>query len=284
MIASAPVRAARLRRIALTLTLLGLVAAAPIAITWFIGDDGRARSSTGLAVLAAAAFAAASILFLATGRTAGAAVALPAISIGALLDDPPTMALVLVFTAPVAEVAGVVAARGFPEPLAEAWDRSFAEIRSATARALGSGPLRLPDRGPWVLDRLAVVGAVAASATIGVWGVLITAFGVGDDPATRTVLPAATEFAWVLGIGLASAVVTAVASFLTGRVPGVVMALPVVPAVWLDAPQRSEVVVVLLTAACGLVAVLASPIPSGGASPVPRSADAPSPDPPLPPG
>jgi hypothetical protein len=45
------------------------------------------------------------------------------------------------------------------------------------------------------------------------------------------------------------------------------MALPVVPAVWLDAPQRSEVVVVLLTAACGLVAVLASPVPSAGASP-----------------
>ena len=48
---------------------------------------------------------------------------------------------------------------------------------------------------------------------------------------------------------------------LTGRVAGALMALPVVPAVWLDAPQRSEVVVVTLAAACGLVAVLASPVP-----------------------
>jgi hypothetical protein len=55
--------------------------------------------------------------------------------------------------------------------------------------------------------------------------------------------------------------VAAVISFLTGRVPGVLMALPVVPAVWLAAPQRSEVVVVVLATACGLLAVLASPIP-----------------------
>ena len=82
-------------------------------------------------------------------------------------------------------------------------------------------------------------------------------------------IASATEFPWVLGVGLASAVASAVLCFLTGRVPGVVMALPVVPAVWLDAPQRSEVVVLVVTAACGLVAVLASPVPASGASPTP---------------
>jgi hypothetical protein len=56
-------------------------------------------------------------------------------------------------------------------------------------------------------------------------------------------------------------VASAVTCVLTGRVAGALMALPVVPAVWLDAPQRSEVVVVTLAAACGLVAVLASPVP-----------------------
>ena len=88
----------------------------------------------------------------------------------------------------------------------------------------------------------------------------MTAFGAGDDPATRTVLPAATEFPWALGLGLALALISAVTCVLTGRVAGALMALPVVPAVWLDAPQRSEVVVTL-AAACGLVAVLASPMP-----------------------
>ena len=221
----------------------------------------RARRALGGGVRGGA------ILFLAAGRTAGALVALPAISIGALLDDPETMALVLLFTAPVAEVAGVIAARGFPEPLAAAWIRSFAEVRAATARAVGSGPLRLPDRGPWVLDRVAVASAIGAAIAIAAWGVAVTASGAGDDPATRTVLPAATEYPWVLGIGLALAVVSAVVCVLTGRVAGVLMALPVVPAVWLDAPQRSEVAVVALAAAAGLVAVLASPVPvaTGGA-------------------
>ncbi len=262
MIAPAgPILAARLCRIALTLTLLGLFAAAPIAITWLTGQDFPSEPPTGLAVLSAAAFTAACILFLAAGRTAGAVVALPAISIGALLDDPETMALALLFTAPIAEVAGVISARGFPAPVAAAWSRSFAEVRSATARALGSGPLRPPARGPWLLDRVAVASAIGAAVAIAAWGVLVIAFGAGDDPTTRTVLPAATEFPWVLGIGLALAVVAAIVSFLTGRVPGVLMASPVVPAVWLDAPQRSEVVVVVLATACGLVSVLASPVP-----------------------
>ena len=241
-----PIRADRLRRVALTLTLLGLFAAAPIAITWLTGRDFPSEPPTGLAVLSAAAFAAASILFIATGRNAGVVVALPAISIGALLDDPETMAMVLAITAPAAEVAGM---------------RSFAEVRAATARALGSGPLRRPDRGPWLLDRIAVATALGSAVAIAGWAVSVVAFGAGDDPTTRTVLPAATEFPAVLGIGLALAVVAAVISFLTGRVPGVLMALPVVPAVWLDAPQRSEVVVMVLATACGLLAVLASPIP-----------------------
>jgi hypothetical protein len=256
-----PIRADRLRRVALSLTLLGLFAAAPIAITWLTGRDFPSEPPTGLAVLSAAAFAAASILFIATGRNAGVVVALPAISIGALLDDPETMAMVLAFTAPTAEVAGMIAARGFPASVADRWMRSFAEVRSATARALGSGPLRLPDRGPWLLDRIAAATALGSAAAIAAWAVSVVAFGTGDDPTTRTVLPAATEFPVVLGIGLALAVVAAVISFLTGRVPGVLMALPVVPAVWLDAPQRSEVVVVVLATACGLFAVLASPIP-----------------------
>jgi len=264
-------RASRLRRIALTLTLLGLFAAAPIAITWLTGRGLPSGPPTGLAVLSAAAFAAASILFLVTGRSAGAVVALPALATGALLDDPETLAMMLLFTAPVAEVAGVIAAQGFPAPVADAWRDSFAEIRSATGRALASGPLRIPTDRPWVLDRLAVGGAIVASAAILTWGLLVIAFGTGDDPLTRTVIASATEFPWVLGAGLACAVASAVLCFLTGRVPGVVMALPVVPAVWLDAPQRSEVVVLVLTAACGLVAVLASPVPAGGAPPPPSS-------------
>jgi len=256
-----PIRADRLRRIALTLTLLGLFAAAPIAITWLTGRDFPSEPPTGLAVLSAAAFAAASILFIATGRNAGVVVALPAISIGALLDDPETMAMVLAITAPAAEVAAMIAARGVPESLADRWTRSFAEVRAATARALGSGPLRRPERGPWLLDRIAVATALGSAVAIAGWAVSVVALGAGDDPTTRTVLPAATEFPAVLGIGLALAVVAAVISFLTGRVPGVLMALPVVPAVWLDAPQRSEVVVIVLATACGLLAMLASPIP-----------------------
>jgi hypothetical protein len=77
----------------------------------------------------------------------------------------------------------------------------------------------------------------------------------------------AAEFPWLLGVGLAMAVVSAVTSFLTGRVAGVLMALPLVPAVWLDAPQRSEVVVVAMATAGGLLAVLGSrppESPSGG--------------------
>jgi hypothetical protein len=266
-------RAARLRRIALTSTLLGLFAAAPIAISWLVGRDLPSRPPAGLAILSAAAFAAASILFLATGRSIGAMVALPAITTGALLDDRETMAMMLLFTAPVAEVAGVIAARGFPAPVAAAWRASFAEIRAATGRALASGPVRMPVGRPWVLDRLAVGGAIVAALAILAWGVLVVAFGAGDDPLTRTVIASATEFPWVLGVGLAAAVASAVLCFLTGRVPGVAMALPVVPAVWLDAPQRSEVVVLVVTAACGLVAVLASPIPSDGAprTPTPRA-------------
>ncbi len=264
---AAPARVARLRRIALSLTLLGLVAASPIVITWLSGREATSDPPSGLAVLSAAAFAAAAILFLASGRPAGVLVALPAISIGALLDDPATMALVLLFTASVAEVAGVIAARGFPEPLAAAWVRSFAEVRAATARAVGSGPLRLPDRGQWVLDRVAVASAIGAAVAIAAWGVAVTVSGAGDDPATRTVLPAATGYPWVLGIGLALAVVSAVVCVLTGRVAGVIMALPVLPAVLLDAPQRSEVAVVALATAAGLVAVLASPVPSPEAPP-----------------
>jgi hypothetical protein len=123
-----------------------------------------------------------------------------------------------------------------------------------------------------VLDRIAVGAAIGSTSAIAAWAVLVTAFGAGDDPTTRTVLPAATEFPWALGLGLALAVVAAVTCVLTGRVAGALMALPVVPAVWLDAPQRSEVVVLTLAAACGLVAVLASPIPHD-ASPRPSGSD-----------
>jgi hypothetical protein len=263
-------RVARLRRIALTLTLLGLFAATPTAISWLAGRDLSSSPPEGLAIVAAAAFAAASILFLATGRSVGALVALPAITTGALLGDPETMAMMLLFTAPIAEMAGVIAAQGFPAPVAATWRASFAEIRATTVRTLASGPVRMPAVGPWVLDRLAVGAASLACVAVLAWGLLVVAFGSGDDPLTRTVIPSATEFPFVLGVGLAAAVTSAVLCFLTGRVPGVVMALPVVPAVWLDAPQRSEVVVLVVTAACGLVAVLASPIPSSGATPDPR--------------
>jgi hypothetical protein len=257
-----PAREGRLLRLAFTLTLAGLLSAVPIAVTWLFGGPVSTESPVGLAVLSAAAFAAASILFVAAGRTVGAMVALPAIAIGALLDDPATLALVLLFAAPAAEVAASVAAFGYPQRLLETWRRPFAEIRTATSRALASGPARLPATGPWVLDRLAVGTAVAATMTIAVWAVLVAASGAGDDPGTRTVLPAATEFPWVLGAGLGLAVTSAVACVVTGRVAGALVALPLVPTVWLDAPQRSEVAVVTLAAACGLVAVLASPIPS----------------------
>jgi hypothetical protein len=256
-----PAREGRLLRLAFTLTLVGLLAAVPVVVTWLAGSASRAGSSEGVAVLSAAAFAAASILFVAGGRTVGAMVALPAIAIGGLLDDLHTMALVLLFAAPVAEVAASVAAFGYPERVLDAWRSALAEIRNSTSRALASGPLRLRAGSPWVLDRLAVGAAVGATCTIAAWAVLVTASGAGDDPATRTVLPAATEFPWALGLGLALAVASAVTCVLTGRVAGALMALPVVPAVWLDAPQRSEVVVVTLAAACGLVAVLASPVP-----------------------
>lgn len=243
------------------LTLAGLAFAAPVTVTWLVREGMPSDPSTGLAVFSAAGFAAASILFLAAGRIAGAVVALPAIAIGALLDDPSTMALALVVAAPVAEVAASVAAFGYPQWVPAVWRRTFGEIRAATAQALRSGPARLPDEAPWMLDRLAVVCAVGAAGAIAVWGVSVAALGAGDDPSTRTVLPAATEFPWALGVGLAMAVASAVLCFVTGRAPGVLMALPLVPAVWLDAPQRSEVVVLALAAACGLVAVLASPIP-----------------------
>jgi hypothetical protein len=256
-----PAREGRLLRLAFTLTLVGLLAAVPVVVTWLAGSASRAGSSEGVAVLSAAAFAAASLLFVAGGRTVGAMVALPAIAIGGLLDDLHTMALVLLFAAPVAEVAASVAAFGYPERVLDAWRSALAEIRNSTSRALASGPLRLRAGSPWVLDRLAVGAAVGATCTIAAWAVLVTASGAGDDPATRTVLPAATEFPWALGLGLALAVASAVTCVLTGRVAGALMALPVVPAVWLDAPQRSEVVVVTLAAACGLVAVLASPVP-----------------------
>jgi hypothetical protein len=256
-----PAREGRLLRLAFTLTLVGLLAAVPVVVTWLAVSPSRAGSSEGVAVLSAAAFAAASILFVAGGRTVGAMVALPAIAIGGLLDDLHTMALVLLFAAPVAEVAASVAAFGYPERVLDAWRSALAEIRNSTSRALASGPLRLRAGSPWVLDRLAVGAAVGATCTIAAWAVLVTASGAGDDPATRTVLPAATEFPWALGLGLALAVASAVTCVLTGRVAGALMALPVVPAVWLDAPQRSEVVVVTLAAACGLVAVLASPVP-----------------------
>jgi hypothetical protein len=256
-----PAREGRLLRLAFTLTLVGLLAAVPVVVTWLAVSPSRAGSSEGVAVLSAAAFAAASILFVAGGRTVGAMVALPAIAIGGLLDDLHTMALVLLFAAPVAEVAASVAAFGYPERVLDAWRSALAEIRNSTSRALASGPLRLRAGSPWVLDRLAVGAAVGATCTIAAWAVLVTASGAGDDPATRTVLPAATEFPWALGLGLALAVASAVTCVLTGRVAGALMALPVVPAVWLDAPQRSEVVVVTLAAVCGLVAVLASPVP-----------------------
>ena len=260
-----PAREGRLRRTAFTITLVGLLAAVPVAVGWL--TEAPLDDLSGSATLSAAAFAAASILFLASGRAAGALVALPAIAIGALQEDPTTMAIMVVCTAPVAEVAASVAAFGFPERIGDAWRPRFAEIRASTARAVGSGPLRLPDRGAWVLDRIAVGSAVVATASIAGWGVLVVAFGAGDDPATRTVLPAATEFPWLLGSGLAMAAVAAVTCFLTGRVAGVLMALPLVPAVWLDAPQRSEVVVVTMAAAGGLLAVLGSKppeTPAGG--------------------
>jgi hypothetical protein len=254
-----PDRAARLRRIALTLTLLGLIASVPVTLSALVGDAPEAPS--GLAVLAAAAYAAASILFLAGGRSAGLVVALPAITIGALLDDPETMGLALLLAAPAAEVAAVVGTSGYPTPQREAWERSFAEIRGATARALASTPLRPSQDGRWVLDRLTVASAVLAVVAIVAWGLLVLARGGGDDPTTRTVIPSATEFPWVLGVGLAAAACSSVLAVLTGRVPGALMALPLVPAVWLDAPQRSEVVVVVLACACGLAALLSSRVP-----------------------
>ena len=185
-------------------------------------------------------------------------VALPAISIGALLDDPPRWRSSCV-AAPAAEVAGLVAT-GYPERALARWRRAFGEFSAATAQALGSGR-PAAGRGLWLLDRLAVPRAVGAAVAIVGWAVLVAAFGGGDDPTTRTVLPAATEFPWALGVGLILAVASAVLCVITGRVPGVLMALPVVPAVWLDAPQRSEVVVVVLATAGGLLAVLASPVP-----------------------
>ena len=256
-----PAREGRLLRLAFTLTLVGLLGAVPIVTTWLLDGEVPSESPVGLAVLSAAAFAAASILFVAAGRTVGAMVALPAIAIGGLLDDLHTMALVLLFAAPVAEIAASVAAFGYPERVLDAWGGATAEIRNATSRALASGPLRRRAEGPWLLDLIVVGTAVGATSAIAVWAVLVTAFGAGDDPASRTVLPAATEFPWALGAGLALALTSVVTCVLTGRVAGALMALPVVPAVWLDAPQRSEVVVVTLAAACGLVAVLASPVP-----------------------
>jgi hypothetical protein len=216
-------------------------------------------------VLSAAAFAAGSILFLAAGRPAGAVAAFPAIAIWALLDDPTTMALVLVVAAPLAEVAGSVAAFGFPDRAAARWRRAAGEIRAATARAAERGPAfaRPSSDGSWVLDRAAVVTAIVGAATIAVWGVLMVATGARDDPTTRTVIASATEFPLVLGAGLALAVASAVMCVLTGRVPGASMALPILPVVWLDAPVRSEVVVVILSTAVGLTAVLLSPVPDG---------------------
>ena len=263
MIDPRPVRQGRLRRIAFTCTLAGLALAIPVVVTWLPGGEVSSERPTGLVVLSAAAFAAGSILSLASGRVAGAVVALPAIAIWALLDDLPTMALVLLVAAPLAEVAGSIAAFGYPERARVAWRTAFGEIRAATIRALESAPAAIrpmPGR-PWVLDRAAVGTAVAGAVTIGAWGVLVSASGASDDPATRTVLPAATDFPWVLGAGLAFAVVSAALCVVTGRVPGALMALPVVPAVWLDAPVRSEVVVMVLATACGLGAVLAAPIP-----------------------
>ena len=97
MIDRRPAREGRLLRLAFTLTLVGLLATVPIVVTWLFDGEVPSEPPTGLAVLSAAAFAAASILFVAAGRTVGALVALPAIAIGGLLDDPRTMALVLLF-------------------------------------------------------------------------------------------------------------------------------------------------------------------------------------------
>jgi hypothetical protein len=171
------------------------------------------------------------------------------------------MALMVVCTAPVAEVAASVAAFGVPERVGDTWRPRFGEIRASTVQAAGSGPLRLPQKGPWVLDRLAAGSAVAATVAIAAWGASVVAFGAGDDPTTRPVLPSAAQFPGLLGFGLAMAVVSAVTCFLTGRVAGVLTALPLVPAVWLDAPQRSEVVVVAMATAGGLLAVLGSKPP-----------------------
>ena len=49
-------RVARLRRIGLTLTLLGLFAATPIAISWLAGRDLPSSPPEGLAIVSAAAF------------------------------------------------------------------------------------------------------------------------------------------------------------------------------------------------------------------------------------
>jgi hypothetical protein len=171
------------------------------------------------------------------------------------------MGLALLVAAPAAEVAAVVATSGYPVSLTGAWTRAFGEIRAATVRAVDGTPLRRPASGAWVLDRAAVGAAVGAVVAIAAWGLLVAAYGDGDDPTTRTVIASATEFPVVLGVGLAAAVLSATLCILTGRVPGVAIALPLIPAVWLDAPQRSEVVVVVLAAACGLSAVLAAPVP-----------------------
>lgn len=263
MIDPRPVRLGRLRRIAFACTLAGLALAVPIVVTWLFGGEPPSESPAGLPVLSAAAFAAGSILFLASGQVAGAVVALPAIAIGALLDDPATMAVVLLVAAPVAEVAGSVAAFGYPGRARSAWLAAFGEIRAVTARSAARGPAPLrPSAGrSWVLDRAAVATAVASVATIALWGVLVVASGVEDDPTTRTVIASATEFPLVLGAGLILAVTSAILCVLTGRVPGALMALPVLPAVWLDAPVRSEVVVLVLSAAVGVTAVLVSPVP-----------------------
>ena len=256
-------REGRLRRIAFGLTLAGLAFAAPTAIAWITGDSypgsrARARRDRGRGLRRSEhPVRRDGARRRRDGRAAGDRRSAPCST------TPTRWVWSLLVSAPIAEVAASVAAFGYPERLLVSWRGAFADIRAATARAVASWPLRMPDRGPWLLDRITVVTAVGATLAIAGWAVLVATLGAGDDPTTRTVLPASTEFPWALGVGLALSVVSAVLSVLTGRVPGVLMALPVLPAVWLDAPQRSEVVVVVLAAACGLISVLATPVPAG---------------------
>ena len=159
-----PAREGRLLRLAFTLTLVGLLAALPVVVTWLLGSASRPGSSDGLAVLSAAAFAAASILFVAGGRTVGAMVALPAIAIGGLLDDPHTMALVLLVRGAGRRGRSVDRRVRLPERVLDARGRRARRHQELDVERARVGAAAPPRRGPWVLDRIAVGAASARRA------------------------------------------------------------------------------------------------------------------------